>query len=237
MTSKYLYYFIISLLFLGFICPDVKAEEAITWQGCIREAAKNHPDLIAAVETVKQSEAGKKITASALFPQIDSSLTAGTAKTSSSSSGSSTSDTYAYGATASQLIFDGTKTINNVRAASENISAAKQGFRFTSATVRSRLRAAFINLLKAQELLNITQQIYDIRRENLEIITLRYISGLEHKGALLTAEADLANAQYQISQAKRGLVTSQRQLIKELGRKEFTDISVKGDFEVRAGRI
>jgi outer membrane protein TolC len=87
--------------------------------------------------------------------------------------------------------------------------------------------------LKAQESLKITQEIYDIRRNNLELITLRYESGLEHKGALLTAEADLAYADYQVSQAQRSVDVARRKLIKEMGRTQFTSLAVKGDFQVR----
>ncbi|MDD4980830.1 MAG: TolC family protein [Candidatus Omnitrophica bacterium] len=219
------------LLFLGFSLHQARAEELLTWEDCVREAAKNHPDLIAAKESVKQSEAEKKITASALFPQIDSSVSASTARTDTGAS-SKTGDTYSYGVTGTQLLFDGIKTINEVKAASENITAAKESFRFTSSEVRFRLRSAFVNLLKAQESLQITQEIFNIRRADLELITLRYQSGLEHKGALLTAEADLAQAEYEISQAKRNVEVAQRELVKEMGRMQLTGMRVRGDFIV-----
>jgi len=202
------------------------AEEILTWGQCIQEAAKNHPDIIASLQSIKQSEASKQQTASGLFPQITSSLSAQTAKSSGK-----TTDTYAYGVSGTQLIFDGIKTINNVNAASQNILAAKQGFRFTSTTVRFRLRSAFIDLLKAQEMLRIAEEIYEIRRGNLELITLRYESGMENKGALLTAEADLADAKYGISQTKRAVGVAQGELVKELGRKQFTPMQVKGDLQ------
>ena len=224
---------IFSLLFLSILFNQAAAEETLTWQNCVREAAKNHPDLIAAQAQIKESEAAKGITASTLYPQINSNLSASTARTSSGTAGSSTADSYNYGVTGTQLVFDGLKTINEVNSASENIKAAKESFKFTSATVRQRLRTAFISLLRAQELLNITQQIYDIRRGNLELIVLRYESGLEHKGALLTAEADLADAAYGIDQAKRELEVARRYLIKEMGRMQLVPIEVKGDFEVK----
>jgi len=219
------------LLFNGFLI-SARAEETLTWQDCVKEAAKNHPDLIASQESVKESEASKKITASTLFPQVDSNLSAKTARTDTGTS-NATGDTYTYGVTGTQLLFDGTKTINNVKAAKEFIIAAKQGFRFTSSQVRFRLRTAFVNLLKAQEMLRITEEIYNIRRGNLELITLRYQSGLEHKGALLTAEANLAQAQYENSQAKRDVEVARRELTKEMGRTQLTPIEVKGDLEVK----
>jgi len=229
---KYLKIFLAFILFLFIAFNRVAAEETLTWQDCIKEAAKNHPDLIAAQESVKQSEASKKITASTLFPQVDSNLKASTARTDTGTS-SATGDTYTYGVTGTQLLFDATKTINDVKAAAENIKASQQSYRFTSTEVRLRLRTAFVNLLKAQEMLRITEEIYNIRRGNLELITLRYASGLEHKGALLTAEANLAQAQYEISQAKRNLEVSQRELVKEMGRAQLTPMQVKGDFEVK----
>jgi len=225
--------FILILLFLLIYSSNkLTAEEILSWEDCIKEAAKNHPDLIAAGEVVKQSEASKKITASTLYPQVNSNLSASTARTDTGTS-NTTGDTYTYGVTGTQLLFDGTKTINNVKSASENITAAKQSFRFTSATVRFRLRSAFVNLLKTQESLHITEEIFNIRRANLELITLRYESGQEHRGALLTAEANLAQAQFDISQAKRGVEVARRQLVKEMGRMQLTLMQVKGDFEVK----
>ena len=204
------------------------AQETLTWKDCVREAAKNHPDLIAAEESLKQSEAGKKIAASIFYPQVSSDVSVERTSVSSSGKTAKTTNSYTYGLTATQLLFDGFKTPNNVKAALENIKAAQYNYRFTSSEVRLRLRGAFINLLRAQELLNITQEIYNIRRSNLELITLRYESGIEHKGALMTAEANAAQAKFEIAQAKRTLETVQRQLHKEMGRTRFSPLSVEG---------
>ncbi|MDD5155870.1 MAG: TolC family protein [Candidatus Omnitrophica bacterium] len=221
----------IIIIFLSLFAHAARADEVFTWQDCIQEAAKNHPDLIAAQEEVKQSEAAKKITASTLLPQVNANAAATTARNDTDIVHSS-GDTYTYGVSGTQLLFDGAQTINNVRAASENIKASQQSYRFTSTEVRLRLRTAFINLLTAQELIKVTQDIVKIRRDNLELITLRYQSWLEHRGALLTAEANLASAEFQLAQAKRDLELAQRQITKEMGRKEFVPMSVKGDFKV-----
>jgi outer membrane protein TolC len=230
--------FIRIFLIFYFLCAFARAssaEDALTWQDCIKEAAKNHPDLIAAQESIKQSEANKQITASPLLPQINSSVSAQSARSASSSGKTTThrtSDSYSYGLTGSQLVFDGLKTFNNVNAAKENIKASQESYRFTSSEVRQRLRTAFISLLRAQELIHVTEDIAKIRRDNYELITLRYQSGYEHKGALLTAEANLAQANFQIAQAKRDVELAQRQLTKEMGRKEFMPMTVKADFTV-----
>ncbi|MDD5237076.1 MAG: TolC family protein, partial [Candidatus Omnitrophica bacterium] len=235
MFNRHPYIFIISLLLLTFIARGVNAEETLAWQDCLKEAAKNHPDLIAAQEQVKQSVASKTITASTLFPQVSADLSASTAKTTSGEGDNktkSTSDSYSYGANASQLLFDGFQTVNNVNAAKENIKASQQNYRFTSTEVRLRLRTAFVNLLRAQELIYVVEDIIKIRKGDYELITLRYKSGLEHKGALLDAEAKLAEADFELAQARRDVELAQRQLTKEMGRSEFEPIFVKADFTV-----
>ena len=236
---KYLKIYPIILVFLFISYSSVIAEESLSWQDCIKEASVNHPDLIAAGEVIKESQAGKNITASTLYPQVTGSLNASTGRTAAGQNGNGnttsaqTSDSYSYGVSGTQLVFDGLKTINSVKAAEQNIKASEQSYKFTSTEVRLSLRTAFINLLKAQELIHVTEDIAKIRRDNLELITLRYQSGLEHKGALLTAEANLAQALFEAAQAKRDVELAQRQLTKEMGRKIFKPISVKGDFTVQ----
>ncbi len=217
-----------------FLIYGACADEVLTWQDCVKEAAKNHPDLISAQEAVKQSEAAKRVTVSALFPQINATADATRTKTpGSNGSRGTTSNNYSYGANGTQLIFDGIKTINNVNAAKENIKAAQYNYKFTSAAVRLRLRTAFIDLLKAQEALKITDDIAKIRKRNLDLITLRYQSGMEHRGALLTAQANMAQANFEIAQARRNMRSVQRELVREMGRGEFSSVLVKADFAVK----
>lgn len=225
--SKNIRIIALSFLFLSFSCYPALAQEVLTWADCIEEARKNNPDLISAQENVNQQIAAKSVTASVIFPQISSSLDASTAKTSGA-----TSDSYSYGLSGTQLIFDGFKSINNIMSAGQGVEAAGQGYRFTSADVRFNLRAAFVNLLRAQELEQVTQDIVKIRRENLELISLRYYSGLEHKGALLTAEANLASASFELKQARRNIESAQAEVNRRLGRKEFSFLRVNGDFTV-----
>jgi outer membrane protein TolC len=62
---------------------------------------------------------------------------------------------------------------------------------------------------------------------------LRYEGGREHKGSLLTSEADLAQADYEVEQARRAIYLAQRQLTKELGRSQFVPVTAKVDFSVK----
>ena len=218
----------------------------MTWEECVKEAAKNHPDLVSAQQSIKSSQADKTISASGLFPQISTDFNASRSKSSGGSSsggsggsgggssgGSNAVNNFNYGVTGNQLIFDGFQTVNKVNAAAENIKASQQSYNFTSSQVRQRLRAAFVNLLKAQEGLKISEEIYQRRRQNFELVTLKYEGGIENKGSLLTEQANLRQAQYDIEVSKRAIELAQRQLTKELGRLQLMPVLAKGEFAVK----
>ena len=219
----------IFLLFLCFVLNEVRAEEILTWEDCIKEAKENHPDLISAEEELNQTKANKAIAKSDSLPQITTNLSGKTAKAATKV----TTDTYAYDVTSKQLLFDGFKTSYDIAFATENIKSAQYNYEVTSSNVRLRLRTAFVKLLRAQQLLDITEDIAKRRKQNVELVKLRYEAGREHRGSLLTAQADLAQAEFELAQAKRNIDLAQRRLTKELGREKLRPIRVKGDFEIK----
>ncbi len=211
-----------------FLPVDVQAQTSYTWQGCVEEANKSHPDIISAREGVNQSRVIEDSAASLLSPQVG--LDVWVTPFGESSSG--TSEHYSYGLSGSQLLYDGSKTTNQVNEARQNSASSQFSYLVTSSNVRLRLRNAFVDLLKEQELLKITGDIAVRRRDSLELIRLRYEAGREHKGALLTAEANLAQAEADVLQARRSIDLAQRRLNKELGRTQFVPVQIEGNFEV-----
>ncbi len=209
------------------------AKETLTWESCIQEASKNNPDLIVAGETIYQARASKAITASGVFPQFDAKASGGETQSKIDSQKTTTSDSYSYGVSGTLLIFDGLQSSNKIKAAAQNIVAAEALYRFSSADVRLQLRIAFVNLLKAQELVRVTQEIAKIREDELRLITLRYKAGLEHRGALLSTQASMTQAKFDLEQAVRNLNLVQRQLNKAMGRKDFVPLQVNDRFVVK----
>ena len=222
------------------------AEETMLWKDCVREAKINHPDLASSAEIINQSKADKEITRSAYLPQITGDASEETSKGAvfGSSGGGSRSDiqvgssgrnyttSYDYSVTGQQLLFDGFKTSYDLSAAERNITSSRYNYDVTSSNVRLRLRTAYVNLLTAQDLLKISEEIESRRKQNLELVRLRYEGGREHKGSLLTSEADLAQAVFDVNQARRSIFLAQWQLTKELGRGRFVPMAAAGGFEV-----
>ncbi|MFH1783323.1 MAG: TolC family protein [bacterium] len=97
---KYLKIFSIFLLFLSFSLTEVKAEQVLTWEDCIELTKKNHPDLISSKEKLNQAEFNKRITISAMFPQLSGSLSTRTSKAENSQQ----SESYSYSISGRQLL-------------------------------------------------------------------------------------------------------------------------------------
>lgn len=239
---------IILFLTIIFSMPAAaETEEVMTWIECVKEAKKQHPDLAAALEKVKQAKASKEITRSAYLPNIGFDASEVTTKkpsfgvsgssvelvSASSSSGNNRSTTYQFEVTAQQLLFDGFKTSYDMSGAERNINAAKYNYDVTSSNVRLRLRTAYVQLLSMQEYLKVTEEIRSRRKQNLEMVKLRYEGGMENKGSLMTSEADLIQADYDMTEAARNIYLYQRKLTKELGRPAFMSMQVTGDLEAK----
>lgn len=215
----------------------VCAEEVLEWKDCVKEARIKHPDLMSSLEKINQAKANKEITRSVVMPQITGNASETTSKSATSSTTTSSSGnrktTYDYDITGQQLLFDGFKTSFDLSSAERNIISSRYNYDVTSSNIRLRLKTAFANLLSAQELLKVTEEIEARRKQNLELVKLRYEGGREHRGSLLTAEADVAQANYDVNQARRNIYFSQRQLTKELGRSSFRPMAAKGELEVK----
>ncbi len=217
-------FFTLSLLNSNLVC----AQNVLTWGDCVREAKENHPDLISAREEVRQAKRDLDMDLSTILPQVTTAASGKRGKTASSK----TDYTYKYSLTGEQLIFDGFKTSAEVSNSFKNVKAKEYSYAVTSSDIRLNLRSAFAELLKAQELITLTEEIAKRRRQNVELVRLRYEAGREHKGSLLTAEADLAQAEFEVVQAQRNISLVQRELTKELGRNVKKATEVKGSFAV-----
>lgn len=202
------------------------AVETLDWAQCLAEASGHHPDLRSAAESVRQSEAQRDIVKGGLLPSVSAS--AGGER--SGSSAAAPVGAWSYGVNASQLLFDGAKTSSQVKSATETVKASKHNESEVSVATRYALRTAFVQLLTAQKQVSLAREIMTKRKQNLRLIDLLYKSGTEHIGSLSKARADLAEAEFEMAQARRGLELAQVVLGTQLGRASSGAIRVTGRF-------
>lgn len=220
--------FVLALMLLSSAVYAEEMEQTINWGQCVEESKKNQPDLLSAAAQVAQAEAEIGKTRGDLLPQISGSLSASRSK----SSGEERSDSYSYGVSGQQLIFDGFKSWYDLEQSEKSLVVARFDYDLTSAAIRLNLRSAFIDLLKSQELIRITEDIARRRKQQADLVQLRYDAGREHRGSLLTARANLAQARLDITRARRDVLIAQKQLHRELGRTAFTPLKAEGDLDL-----
>jgi outer membrane protein TolC len=232
------------LLLIFFVLSGrlVFAEE-LTWPQIVGEAMKNSPSLISAREKLNQAKAASWLPTSSALPQISASASGSKSGNEPGADATPTilggitynpsntyGESYSYGLSAKQLLFDGFDTAQQMLKASEDLKAAELNYKIASSQVRYNLRQSYAQLMKAQKQVIITGQIYDLRKKQYNDIRLRYNSGTEHKGNLMNSEADMDEAQFEQDQASRQLDLAKLDLAYKLGRDKSEGLEIKEDF-------
>ncbi|ABW67433.1 TolC family protein [Desulfosudis oleivorans] len=209
-------------------CGHSSAAETLTWQDCVQEALARHPELAVSRESLNQALADRDIAKSPGRPQV--------AANASSSRGdrddAAATTSHSFGISARQMLYDGKKTTHQVSAAEAAVTSRQYTHDVTSSRIRLQLRTAFVDLLHARELLNISEEIARRRRQNLELVRLRHDAGREHRGSLLSARANVAQAEYEIRSARREVSLAMWRLARELGRDGTASVTVAGELSV-----
>jgi outer membrane protein TolC len=233
----------------------VRGEEVLTWEECVAYALANNPDLRSSQELIRQTRANVGIARSGYLPQISASLGLDAVRQDSESdlqrlklskmrstsqiqsaitndllNGRTTSrtDSVSYGVKGKQLVFDSMKTIYDIKSASSQMDEARYAHAVTSSRLRLNLRVAFVGLLKAQEQIQISKEIAERWKKNLDLVRMRYRAGREHRGSLLNAEANLASARQTLTQAERDLAVAQRSLLTQMGVSSLRPVRADG---------
>jgi len=242
--------------------PLLHGEDVMSWKDCVMFAVENNPDLKSAFELVNQSRAGVGIARSAYLPQVsanaslngskqqnmsdiqsskirtNNAATAGQLNTTFLNSfinttSTNTNNSYKYGISGTQLIFDSMKTIYDIKSAESSVDDARYQFIITAGQVRYNLRNAFVQLLKSQESIAISKDIAQRWKKNLDLVKMRYKAGREHRGSLMNAEASLAQAELGVLAAERSITVAQRSLLRQMGVPTLKPIRADGTLAVK----
>ena len=234
----------IQLISLSFLSLGLYAEETLTWEDCKKEASLCHPDILSQEKQLSQIKLEKDIASKGFYPtlQLSSSLSASDGDSASQNTsyssegqdqrltkdGSGTRTSYSAGLQGKQLVYDGSRTKLSVSTADINIRLEENKLRQVSSELRQQLKLAYITCIKAQNNILLAKEILKRRKQNHELVRLRYEAGREHKGALLTAKANSAQSEYDKNQSERDLDLALLSLSRYLGRPEYSKLKIKG---------
>jgi outer membrane protein len=205
-------YFTIAMLLTAI--PQVFGSTSIlSWTDCVRIGLSNNLQLKQSHESVIQSGAERLTALSAYIPQLSASAGYNLTKTGDSATYYNSS----LGLNARQLVFDGLATPYGIHRSMILEQAAKMNYKLSSATVRQNIRTSFAGLIKAYKNIELTRYILTLRTEQYTSVKLRYMAGQENNGSVLSSEADVAQARFELEQAERNLPLAAQQLGFNLG--------------------
>ncbi|MHB9154953.1 MAG: TolC family protein [Endomicrobiales bacterium] len=205
-------------------CAVPAGAAALTWEEVAAEAQARNPALKKARGALEQARQAYYRSYSNFLPQLSAGAGAGQSESETQGFGRS----YSLGLSASLSVFSGFGDVSETRLRGLDVKIARENNGRTVSDVMYTLRNSFINLLWAQETVNLSQEILKTRTGNYEMIRLKYDAGTEDRGSLLRIEADRVQAEYDLNKARRARESASLQLVKAMGREDFAVVTVTG---------
>ncbi len=201
----------------------------LTWDDCVRELIDTNPELIAAREAVEKARTDVKAAYGRFLPQVTASAGANKSNT-ELDTGYQDATSYNMNLTASQRLFAGFHDQATLRRQQALLKAAEATFLAIKSTLSYNLTFAFVRLQYAQDFLNVADIIAKRRKENVNLVEMRFEAGRENKGAFLRSKAYYRQALFDVTQAKRGIKATQQQMAATMGRLDSVGLAVTGSW-------
>ncbi len=196
---------------------ETNAPPALTLDDCLAEAVRKQPDVAAAREAVQRSEFQYKAALTAFLPQLSASASA---SRSGGSANGVTDNNFVTSLQAQESLYTGGRDT----ALLAQRSAERELSRAVLATALAQLsydvRVAFVRQLYGADLITLSGAIVTRRSGNVDLVSLRFDGGREHKGSLLRMQAILSQAKFEVQSAGRAFAVAQQRLAVALGRPE-----------------
>ena len=222
---------------LGLGCARVALPEAhirpgqaagLTWERAVQLALAHHPALQQARDALSAEALARNQALGAYLPTADGAVSRSRTRTGSSGS---PSDALALDLDVSQPLFTGFETTGEALKVWQEWEAARWAYVEESATVRQSLRTAFVELLRLYQLLDVNRTIAERRKDNAELLRLRYEAGREHEGSWHRAQAIADQAAFDVRQAQRRITSQSLALGQQLGGRFETPLALAGTLE------
>ncbi len=220
------------ILFLA-AAAGSSAAAPLTWDDCVRELAENNPELSAARESVEKARADVSAAYGPFLPQVSASAGASRSNT-ELDTGYQDSTSYNASLAASQSLFSGFHDLAALRRAQALLTGAEATFQSVKASLSYNLSQAFARLLYAQDFLVLADLIAGRRKENVNLVEMRFEAGRENKGSFLRSKAYHRQALFDVTQARRGIKVAQQQMAAAMGWMEAGGLTVTGRWETGA---
>ncbi len=182
--------------------PAVAGAETVS--GAMAKAYENNPDLNAARAGLRATDEGVTIAKAGYRPHINASASA-TAARSNTSLGTRDIRSSSVALSITQMVFDGFRTLNSVRAAEANVFSQREALRATEISILLAAAESYANVARDRQIVSIRKQNLAFLNEQLNAANARLQVG---EGT----RTDVAQAQAQLAASKSALAAAIAQL-------------------------
>lgn len=213
--------------------PSLRAQNALTWEACVKEASEHNLDLLSAEQGLKAAEDTHIASLGQFFPQISFNASVNRSGSGGFNDGLNSpnyNQNTSLSLNAQQDIFSGFKDFASVDTSNAQFDLARAQLTQAKAQLSHDLKTDFYQLLFSQQEIDLFQSIADRNKANQDLVEMNFKGGTDNKGSLLQAQATYTQSVFEVEQAKRNLRVAQRQLTQVLGRNELDSIEVQGKF-------
>jgi outer membrane protein TolC len=191
----------------------------LTWEQCLEQTRLHNPDLVSARAEIRRLEFDLSSASSGFLPSIRASARTSYSQQENDGSWSERKNSSA-GLSLDQDLFSGGGNVASRRGALAGLEIGNEQYRQTLSDVELRTRLAYIDVLYAQDLIELTKKIAERRSNNVRLIQLRFDGGRENAGSLARSKAQLSQAEYEVREAERSLTYALRNLAAAIGQME-----------------
>ncbi len=225
----------------GVHIQHVSQPEELTWTKLVKKTLQLNPDLQSARYVVTSTARSRDIAFGDYLPSFDGELQrsvsrngsfgGGNSSSSGSGGGGGLQDSLSLDLVGTQSLFNGFGTTGSFIKARKDLEAARYQYVVTSATVRSNLKLAYIDVLRWNRLWKVNQGILERRKQNAEMVRLRYEAGRENLGSAMRAEALAAQAAFDVQAAERFINSQSLRLARETGGEFVLPVLIRESLE------
>lgn len=199
---------------------------ALIWNEVLEEALDKNPELANARNSLELSDISYRSSFTNYYPNISGNM--GARKSDSNDT------SYSYGLNGSLSIFKGFRNITETKIKKTNLSIQEARYKRSLSDFVYNLRISFAQVLKTQMNISLLKEIQVRRKNNMELVELRYDAGREDRGAYLRLEADYLQSKYETESEERSYKIVQASLLKNIGKDIYEIINVTGTFNIPA---
>ncbi len=197
-----------------------EVREKLLWPLILKRGLEKNSSLAAASEELERARLEYKSAALEFMPNLSGSA--------SWSNPSDSEESYGLGLSASVPLFKGFRNRAGYSRKYFNYKAREASYKNTEREVIYNLKMAYAGVLKSSETVKLAAEFAERRKNNMELVKLRYEAGREDIGASLRSDADYFEAVYELSSAVRATEMAELDLARVMGEESLGGASVVG---------